>query len=103
MNLEQYKNADLSILTSRQQEIFIFALQKKTRKEIAEICGCSVSNVSEIIRKACKKLDNPIFCRYTKIKKHKSQKPRSIDYNKYIGADISALTQREKEIFLLNC
>lgn len=57
--------------------------------------------MSEIIRKAYKKLDNPIFCRDTKIKKHKSQKPRSIDYNKYIGADISALTQREKEIFLL--
>lgn len=37
MNLEQYENADLSILTSRQQEIFILALQKKTRKEIAEI------------------------------------------------------------------
>lgn len=56
-NYQQYKSADLSILTDREKEILTMKIGEKTYKEIAERLGISVSSVGAMLNRAKTKLD----------------------------------------------
>ena len=56
-NYQQYKSADLSILTDREKEILTMKIEGKTYKEIAEKLGTSVSFVGAMLNRAKTKLD----------------------------------------------
>lgn len=56
-NYQQYKSADLSILTDREKEILIMKMEGKTYKEIAERLETSTSTVGSLLCRAKTKLD----------------------------------------------
>lgn len=56
-NYQQYKSADLSILTDREKEILIMKMEGKTYKEIAERLETSTSSVGSLLCRAKTKLE----------------------------------------------
>lgn len=101
MNLEQYRDKDLSILTPCQKEIFILALSGKSQNEIAEMRGCVRQSISNSLKRSCLKLDGG---KAKKPKKAKCdfQRGRIVyDRSKYKDADYSVLTEREARVFKL--
>ena len=56
-NYQQYKSADLSILTDREKEILTMKMEGKTNKEIAERLETSTSSVGSLLCRAKTKLE----------------------------------------------
>lgn len=61
-NYQQYKTADLSILTGREKEILTMKMEGKTYKEIAEKMETSTSSVGAMLNRAKNKLEGKETC-----------------------------------------
>lgn len=61
-NYQQYKSADLSILTDREKEILTMKMEGKTYKEIAERLETSTSCVGSMLNRAKNKLEGKETC-----------------------------------------
>lgn len=88
-NYQQYKTADLSILTGREKEILTMKMEGKTYKEIAEKMETSTSSVGAMLNRAKNKLEGKETCQ----QKYQQKKQGT---NKRKKEDAGTSRKREK-------
>ena len=107
MNTEQLKELNLELLTERQKDAVLMALEGKSQTEIGKLMGVTKQNVSTLIKKA---IERNSRSKTKECPKHHTEKGRSIspspspmgrNYDDYKVKDFSVLSPREREVISL--
>jgi len=107
MNTEQLKELNLELLTERQKDAVLMAMEVKSQTEIGKLMGVTKQNVSALIKKA---IERNSHSKTKECPKHHTGKGRSIspspsprrrNYDNYKIKDFSVLSPREREVISL--
>lgn len=107
MDIDTLKELCLERLTEKQKNAVLMVLDGKTQAEIAKITGCSVQNISCLIKAAIER-NSRILARGEKRIAPRKKAVRcqtkgrlGRNYGEYKDKDFTSLTPREKEIMTL--
>lgn len=104
IDLERYKEMDISILRAEQQEVFKMALSGKSQSEIARELNCSRQNISVKIQTYCSILDGSTKVLQKKEKVQSAERSHLNNVksyrkiNTFLFGDLSCLANRERQV-----